>query len=196
MAASHAPVPWTEADLFDYLRTGFSPLHGVAAGPMAPVVAGLARVPEAEVRAMAHYLASFQPRITQEQAEALAAGLEARASSAMPELDAQGASIYEGACAACHDASASPGFGVRPALALNTNLHAARPDNVLRVLLDGASPPGEAAHGAMPAFRNSLDDRQMASLLGYLRARFAADQPAWSGLEKAAARLRAETAPS
>src|SRR5487761_2705783 len=35
---SHAPVPWNEDELFAYLRSGASRFHGVAAGPMAPVV--------------------------------------------------------------------------------------------------------------------------------------------------------------
>lgn len=46
----------------------------------------------------------------------------------------------------------------------------------------------------MPSFRSSFDDRQVADLLGYLRARFASDQPAWSALTEVAARLR-EVAP-
>jgi nicotinate dehydrogenase subunit B len=85
-------------------------------------------------------------------------------------------------------------FGVRPSLALNTNLHAARPDNLLRVILDGAGSPGGLRHGAMPAFRNSLDDRQLVRLLSYLRTRFAGDKPAWTGLPSAVAQIRAETA--
>src|SRR5205085_3845942 len=36
--ANPSPVPWTQDDLFSYLRSGISPLHGVSAGPMAPVV--------------------------------------------------------------------------------------------------------------------------------------------------------------
>ena len=45
VASPASPVPWTEGALFDYLRTGFSAQHGVAAGPMAPVVAGPRRCP-------------------------------------------------------------------------------------------------------------------------------------------------------
>ena len=39
--SSQAPIPWSEQDLFGYLRTGFSPVHGAAAGPMAPVITEL-----------------------------------------------------------------------------------------------------------------------------------------------------------
>src|SRR3977135_1396095 len=56
---SQAPIPWSEDELFAYLRTGESRLHGVAAGPMAPVVKELAALPDSDIRAMAVYLASF-----------------------------------------------------------------------------------------------------------------------------------------
>ena len=39
---SHAPIPWNEDELYAYLRSGESRFHGVAAGPMAPVVKELA----------------------------------------------------------------------------------------------------------------------------------------------------------
>ncbi len=56
---SHAPIPWSEDELFAYLRTGESRFHGVAAGPMEPVVKELAGLPDQDIRAMAVYLASF-----------------------------------------------------------------------------------------------------------------------------------------
>ena len=56
---SQAPIPWSEDELYAYLRTGESRLHGVAAGPMAPVVKELAALPDSDIRAMAVYLASF-----------------------------------------------------------------------------------------------------------------------------------------
>ncbi len=56
---SHAPIPWSEDELFAYLRSGESRFHGVAAGPMAPVVKELAALPDQDIRAMAVYLASF-----------------------------------------------------------------------------------------------------------------------------------------
>jgi nicotinate dehydrogenase subunit B len=43
----------------------------------------------------------------------------------------------------------------------------------------------------MPAFRDVLDDRQIAELAGYMRARFAPQQPAWTDLPSHVARVRA-----
>ena len=59
-ARSLSPVPWTETAFYDYLRNGHSAEHGSASGPMAPVIRQLAQVPDEDIAAMAHYLASFQ----------------------------------------------------------------------------------------------------------------------------------------
>ena len=45
----------------------------------------------------------------------------------------------------------------------------------------------------MPAFRDALDDAQIAELAGYMRARFAPDEPAWRDLPQEVARIRAST---
>jgi nicotinate dehydrogenase subunit B len=140
---------------------------------------------------MAHYLASFQAPVTQAEAQGQADRL-VRAASA-PGPAGEGAQLYEGACAACHEAGTGFMFGVRPLLAVNTNLQSSRPDNLLRIILDGAGGHGQRS-GAMPPFRDSLDDRQLSSLLTYLRARFGGGKPEWSGIERAAARSRAEPA--
>ena len=62
---SHAPIPWNEDELFAYLRTGTSRFHGVAAGPMTPVVQELKALPDEDIRAMAVYLASFNENARQ-----------------------------------------------------------------------------------------------------------------------------------
>jgi nicotinate dehydrogenase subunit B len=82
-------------------------------------------------------------------------------------------------------------FGVKPSLAVNTAIHGRSPDSVLRAILEGVRAPDLGHLGAMPAFQHHLDDRQIAELVAYLRARFAPDKPAWDGLGEAAARVRA-----
>jgi hypothetical protein len=51
--ANPDPAPWSEQELDAYLRNGVSDLHGSAAGPMAPVVHGLAALPQSDVKAIA-----------------------------------------------------------------------------------------------------------------------------------------------
>jgi nicotinate dehydrogenase subunit B len=189
-ALSHSPIPWSEADLFEYLRTGASRFHGAAAGPMQPVVASLEALPDKDIRAMAHYVASFNPQLPETAQQHMAALLEANAQNAATGAHEAGARLFEGACASCHDPQWGSLANTRPSLALNTNLHGATPTNAIRALLDGVNVPSLAHRGAMPSFRTSFDDRQIADLLGYVRARFAPDRPAWSGLSETAGRLR------
>jgi nicotinate dehydrogenase subunit B len=159
---------------------------------MAPVVRELAQLPEADVRAMAHYLASFNPPADDarnaEQARSLIAAAE-RSASVAPDAAQR---LFDGACGACHHAGNGPEvFGQNLPLALSSKLHGAQPDNLLRVILEGVREPASRELGFMPAFRDALDDAQVARLAAYLRTRFAPGQPAWRDLEATSARLRA-----
>ncbi|WP_415500088.1 molybdopterin cofactor-binding domain-containing protein [Acetobacter sp.] len=239
---SHAPLPWTEDDLYAYLRTGYSPNHGPAGGPMAPVVHAMKDLPDADVRAMAHYIASFDTRtvaggptaaaqdttppeqvapvtapsavplaptpaatpVTQATVaspvsgrapDTLAARRAALVDSARQRqaLDQnEGARLYNGACAACHEGEGAHLFGPRPQLALNSNLYAPTPDNLIRILLDGVPAPVSDTGMVMPSYRSLMSDRQLAELLGFLRRTMAPDQPAWTDLPATIARLRAQ----
>ena len=184
-AASHAPVPWTAGALYDYLRTGEAAAHGSASGPMATVVAGLAALPDADIRAMAAYLASVAGREAALDEAALARAAEARSPAmGIASLgDSTGARLYAGACAACHEA------GGLVSLALHSSLHSARPDNLAQAVLRGVAGT-RTAPGHMPAYADSLNDRQVADLLAHLRARFAPDKPAWAALERTVAKVR------
>jgi len=180
-ARSHAPVPWTAGALYDYLRTGEAALHGSAAGPMATVVAGLAALPDADIRAMAIYLASLAGQEGAVEDAALAQAVEAR--SWAPTTSSTGARLYAGACAACHEA------GGLVSLAFNSNLHSARPDNLIQAVLHGVAAT-RFELGAMPAYADSLSDAQVADLAAHLRMRFASDKPAWTGLERTVGTIR------
>jgi nicotinate dehydrogenase subunit B len=188
---SHAPIPWSEDELFAYLRTGESRFHGVAAGPMAPVVKELAALPERDIRAMAHYLASFNETTLDQDARAQRLEAETAATSVLPS--SLGARLYQGACAVCHEVGGLPLFGARPSLALNSNLHSRRPDNLIQVILHGIMRPASSNLGYMPAFKDAISDEQAAELVNYLRKQFAPDKPAWTEVSATIARIRAST---
>ena len=110
-ASSPAPIPWDADLLYTYLRQGWHGLHGVAGGAMAPVADNLASVPDADVRAIAVYVASLMgepAQVRREQGERLA-GLakpfgvggkpQSAGSQAAPPQAAGdvGAAIYAGA---------------------------------------------------------------------------------------------------
>ncbi|ARP94947.1 cytochrome [Bordetella genomosp. 13] len=191
-ALSRAPIAWSEDDLYAYLRTGFSERHGVAAGPMAPVIHGLSALPDEDVRAMAIYLASLNP--VSQDGTAQAAAVRALEADAAPDarlFPENGERIFQGACAACHETrEAAPLFGARPSLALNTSLHSDRPDNLIQVILHGIAEPASASLGYMPAFGGSLNDAQVAELVEYMRARFAPQRPGWDDVARRVGELR------
>ncbi len=194
---SKAPIPWDEEELFTYLRTGFSARHGTAAGPMAPVVAGLAQLPSDDVRAMAHYLASFNlpPESAPiPQPAPVAVPTVAVTSTAQTVATGMaGKKLFQGACAACHLAGTGPTlFGVRPSLAVNTNVHSDTPDNLINVILHGIREPANSDLGYMPGFADSFSDTQMVELVTYLRTTYAPDKPAWKDIDSSLTKLRAD----
>jgi nicotinate dehydrogenase subunit B len=154
---------------------------------MAPVVVQLQALPDSDIRAIAEYVASFDQRNQGDDPAALEQAAAARL--ALTAGAGNGARIFGGSCAACHEGGAPHMFGNRPSLALNSNLYAARPDNLIRVILNGstAALPGG---GAMPSFRDVLNDTQLADLITYLRATFAPGAPAWADLPRRIVALR------
>jgi nicotinate dehydrogenase subunit B len=188
-ALSQAPIPRSEDELYAYLRSGESRFHGVAAGPMAPVVKQLASLPDQDIRAMAVYLGSFQLNALDRAAQHdLAAKLETMTGSRVAA--GIGARIYEGACAVCHAVGGAALFGSRPSLAVNSNLHSAVPDNLVQVILHGVASPASSELGYMPAFKHSLTDDQLAELVSYLRQQFAPDKSPWTAVRETVSRIR------
>lgn len=184
---SAGPIPWSEAQLYAYLKTGTAQHHGAASGPMAPVIAELKELPDADLRAMASYLASLSEPLPAAEVEAAVARIEQQTARATNPGTAPIARLYEGACAACHETGrAAPLVNAGPALGLSSKLHAATPTNLVNMLLEG----GQHGIGSMPSFATALDDRQLTELAAYLRGRFAPGKPAWEGIAAAVARAR------
>jgi nicotinate dehydrogenase subunit B len=181
-ARSSSPVAWTETAFYDYLRNGHSAEHGSASGPMAPVIRQLAQVPDTDLAAMAHYLASFQ----EQSASALVAQTYvAQAAAREPMLLGPAQRMFQAACASCHHDGDGPRLlGVNIPLALSTGMHSAQPDNVIRVILGGIRKPASEQIGFMQGFAKQFDDQQLSELLTYMRSRFAPTQPPWQNLEQ------------
>jgi mono/diheme cytochrome c family protein len=193
-AQSPAPRPWTVEQLTTYLATGYDEQHGAAAGAMASVTQNLSRVPDADVRAIAVYIA-WQMRGA--RAEKLAASsAPSKPTSAAAAEDAvadasrtdatSGAAIYESTCAGCHERARR---GIP--LALSTTLADTTPANLIRITFDGIMRPEGEKGGIMPAFRGALNDRQMTALVDYLRTEIA-HASAWRDVEREIARARGD----
>jgi mono/diheme cytochrome c family protein len=184
-AASPAAVPWNADRLYSYLRNGFDPLHGIAAGPMAPVARNLATVAESDVQAMAVYVAAVAgspSAARQAQARNAIARSSAGGAGGAPASDA-GAAIYSGACAQCHgEAGRAPAVQALN-LALSSTLRMPGADNAIRIVRNGIRPADGGAGPIMPGFADVLTDAQLISLATYLRAHFA-ERPGWTGIEE------------
>jgi nicotinate dehydrogenase subunit B len=147
---------------------------------MAPVVKELAALPDQDIRAIAVYLSSFnESAISKSAQDELATKLETSTSTRIASVSGIGARLYQGACAVCHEVGGPALFGSRPSLALNSNLHSAVPDNLIRVILDGIPAPASSDLGYMPGFKDSMSSEQVAELVSYLRQQFAPDKPPW-----------------
>jgi mono/diheme cytochrome c family protein len=180
---SRSPLPWTGDALFRYLRFGWDSDHGVARGPMADVAANLSSVPESDVRAIALYMTSvFGPSTEERITRANATRADIKSASAQPApADAPGASIYQAACATCHESDRPlPYSGIN--LRLSTALSAPDARNAANIILSGIRPVGGERSPIMPGFANSMTDEQITHLLNYLRGRFST-QPVWTGVE-------------
>jgi len=181
---SPAQVPWDKAAIATYLRQGWHPDHGTARGPMAEVVSNLSSVPAADVQAIATYMADiFGPRSPDRAPQPATEDATASVVDAPhPSSGDSGAAIYAAACAGCHDSARPlPYGGIR--LALSTALSAPVPNNLVNIVLTGVRPVEGERSPIMPGFGDSMDDRQIAALASYLRARFGKG-PAWSNLEQ------------
>jgi mono/diheme cytochrome c family protein len=191
--ANPSPVPWTETELYSFLRSGVAPLHGVTAGPMSPVVhSGLSVVPDADVRALAVYFAELDHATSRAAAiDATVKGALARSGLGSTQEYDPDARLFTSACMGCHyNAGPSP-LAVRPELALNSALALPEPTNFIKVVLNGI---GRAEGGpglVMPGYAAALSDADIARLAAYLR-RTRTDKPPWTDIEKKIAAARAQ----
>lgn len=175
---------WTADALYSLLRTGISPDHSAAAGPMGPVVESLSAAPESDVRALATYFASR-----------MGGGPPAPAAAAIDNAniaarrEPAGAILFAGACAGCHDTGAPMIAEGRPSLALSSDVSDEDPTSAVQAVLQGIEPPIAGRGPKMPPFAASLTDDQIAATLAYIRARYS-ESPAWRKLPHAVSAAR------
>jgi mono/diheme cytochrome c family protein len=192
-------VPWTQEELFTYLRTGASRLHGATGATMTPVInEGLALpvVPDSDVRAIAVYFSDM------DHAGARAHSVEAPTREALASSSLGSgqdydpdAELYAAACIACHYNSGTVPVAARPELALNSSLSLPEPTNFIQVVLNGVSNSEGASGLVMPAYASSLTDGDIGRLAAYLR-RTRTRFPPWSDLEKKVSAIRQQSAAS
>jgi mono/diheme cytochrome c family protein len=175
--SSPALIPWTADALVNYLLDGWDIDHGIADGPMTPVVDNLGLLPEEDVYAIAEYLLTFLPQPEVDRA-ALRAAAVAREFPVEAPADpglARGHAIFARSCANCH----RQGTQTVP-LALTPTLRAPNSANLIAVVREGIVPPQGTPDRTMPSFP-TLTSAELRDLAAFMRAQFT-DLPSWSDL--------------
>jgi mono/diheme cytochrome c family protein len=197
-AASHSPIGWTQDAYLNYLFDGWDEHHGIAAGPMAPVIDSMAAADEDDIFAMATYLASLAEEPTDAAVDEAVIKIAAldwaeaeRPGGANAPTDPallHGEEVFFNQCVKCHKARMAK---AQPAsLGLTAAVNAPVPDNLLHVVVHGVQPARASSQRGMPAQGPAINDADMVALANFVRWRFT-DLPAWTGVEEALARSRA-----
>lgn len=186
-------IPWTREQLVGYLQARVVAPHGTPAGPMRPVSQELARLPQADVEAIADYLlglpATDPDGKPAQDPNATASAALLPASQARIDL---GGELFQGACAGCHAASAPMRqIDNRPSLTETSAAQTGDPRNFIKTVLEGIAPTPGQPGPAMPPFAASLDDRQLAALAAFVRHQAHPEQP-WRDLNATIEALRQE----
>ncbi|PXW14610.1 Cytochrome c, mono-and diheme variants [Paraburkholderia caballeronis] len=163
---------WSEAELAQFLKTGAN-AHASAFGSMTSVINNSTQaMTDSDVNAIAAYLKSL-PAAGGDGGPAYAYDPQAtKASLARPANDA-GARVYAAYCMHCHGVD---GRGFAPMLAPlagNPNVLGKDPVSLINVTLNGTGDlviGGIPAPYPMPAYAGTLDDRQIADVLTFIRA--------------------------
>jgi mono/diheme cytochrome c family protein len=195
-AKSPSPVPWTQATLAAYLRTGLVPDHAMTAGPMQGVVSNLSHADPADVDAIATYIAAqMGPPTPERQARETASRQKAALDSLAdvhpttqaPASDeatlALGASVYAGSCAGCHDQGRGVSSNAALRLPLAVALHIPDPRNLIHIVRQGIQPVDGHTGRWMPSFEGGLSDDELTALVTWLR-RQGTDAPPWKDVAR------------
>ena len=181
---------WSRAQVIQYLRTGSVPGRGQAAGPMAAAVEALKNASDADLQALAGWLASQPP--VRDPADQVAAwdrgkplpanfsATEVRAPPpAHPNAAQSAAQLFSGSCASCHmpNGAGSPD-GYYPSLFHNSAVGRRNPANLLAAMLHGVQRATPGGSVFMPGFDGSvgmpggLGDPELATLTNFVLVQF------------------------
>ena len=157
---------WSAQEIVALLQAGVAP-KGSTSGLMSEVVQHSTQyLTAADAQAMAEYLQSLPTQVS--------SPVDLR--SQAPDAQAfarQGGKIYEKHCAECHGAQGQGRPGAYPALAGSRFVTAAQTVNLVQIVRTGGFTPSTAANPrpfGMPPFQLLLNDRELASVLTYIRS--------------------------
>lgn len=195
--ASLAAIPWDQDAYVNYLFDGWDENHGIAAGPMVPVIDHNFGQEEDDVFAMATYLAALTTPPAAADIEAAVAAADkldwqaderpGGPNAPTDQAMLRGEKLFFEQCADCHKARVAKAQPV--SLALTPTVRAPDARNVAHIIINGLTPPRGSVQRSMPGQSRSVSDADIADLLAYMRWRFT-DLPAWTNIPDAVAEAR------
>ncbi|WPU21684.1 cytochrome c [Cedecea neteri] len=154
----------------DLLSKGRSQHHAIA-GPMGEVVTQSTQyLTDADLEAIALYIANFKPQ------KNAATAVNAAVFSSPPD----GKTLYMRYCSTCHSPDGKgTDFNV-PSLVGNSAVMAKDPSSLIRVIADGAHTPQTQGNipFMMPGYKGVLSDKEMTDVVNYVRGSWGNGAPA------------------
>ncbi|MBU3567467.1 c-type cytochrome [Polynucleobacter alcilacus] len=149
---------WSAEDIASYLKTGSFKDKTSVLGPMTEVVHNsTSKMTDADLLAMGTYLKTIPA--------------SSKLSEDRKKVDAthlQGAKLYIDNCSGCHQSSGRGITNVIPPLAGNPVVMAEKPDNIIKVMIDGIKQ--RDGYIAMPSYAANLNNEEILEISNYIRA--------------------------
>ena len=170
---------WSDAEIAQYLKTGFAAGHASAGGPMGEAVShSLQYLDAADVTALIAYLRSVPARegvhpvdVNLQPAPALASSDTAPGGGDQPS-HGQGLKLFEGACASCHQWNGKGQQTPYASLLGTRGVNDVDGANVTQAILLGAKMRVGDSDVFMPAFGSAYSNTEVAALANYVIAHF------------------------
>ncbi|MDA0361395.1 MAG: cytochrome c [Proteobacteria bacterium] len=187
---STSAAPWSIDNYLDYLFDGWSEAHGIAAGPMTPVIEHLSDADEDDIYAIAEYLGTLTPEVKQEEIDRVVEKVSAydwvkteTIGSSTLTLDdglLNGEQTFVQNCVKCHKERISKKQPV--SLGLSSVISAPTPENFFHIVINGIKPPYNSGRQAMESMGIAVPKDKLVDLARYVRKRFSS-QSEWTDLE-------------
>jgi mono/diheme cytochrome c family protein len=170
---------WSDAEIAEYLKTGFAAGHASAGGPMGEAVShSLQYLDAADVAALVVYLRSLparegkHPVDVNPQPAPAAASSDTAPGGADVTAHAQGLKLFESACASCHQWNGKGQQTPYASLLGTRGVNDVEGANVTQAILVGGKMRIGDSEVFMPAFGGAYSNTEVAALANYVIAHF------------------------
>ena len=170
---------WGDAEIAQYLKTGFAAGHATAGGPMGEAIShSLQYLDAADVAALVAYLRSLpahegmHPVDVNPQAAPALASSDTTPGGGAATAHPQGLKLFEGACASCHQWNGKGQQTPYASLLGTRGVNDVDGTNVTQAILLGGKMRVGGSDVFMPAFGGAYSNTEVAALANYVIAHF------------------------